>query len=67
MPGEVAHSDQANGERAMFTWTIGQERMADSQKWVSAKTMRLAGLFGALILMSVVVNTLVILASGSMT
>ena len=51
----------------MFTWTIGQERTADPQKWVSVKTMRSAGLLGTLMLISIVVNTLIILASGSMS
>ena len=51
----------------MFTWTIGQERKINPEMRVSAKATRLVGLLGALILMSIVVNTLVILADSNLS
>jgi hypothetical protein len=49
----------------MFTMAIGLRGQANHEEWLRAKAARLAALLGALILISISVNTLVIFAGGN--
>ena len=49
----------------MFTMAIGLRGQANHEEWLPAKAVRLAALLGALILISLSVNALVIFAGSN--
>lgn len=49
----------------MFAQIVGQERATGSSGWLS-KPVRLAALLGALTVVSIAVNSLIIVASGNL-
>jgi hypothetical protein len=58
-------TDKTNGERVMFTTVAGLRRQVDPDGRVARKPARLAALLGALALMSVAVNALIVIAGTS--
>ena len=52
--------------RVMFTTAIGLRGQANPNGWAHTKAMRSAALLGALILVSVAVNALIVIADGNL-
>jgi hypothetical protein len=48
----------------MYAKTALQERPAFPADWMASKSMRLAGLFGVLLTVSIAINAMIILAAG---
>ena len=49
----------------MFTMALGLRGQAQHKGWMSTKSVRLAALLGALVLMSITVNALIVVADGT--
>jgi hypothetical protein len=59
-------ADQANGDQVMFTTANGLRGQANPKGHVPTKTTRAAALLGALILVSIAVNAMIVVADGSL-
>jgi hypothetical protein len=49
----------------MFTTALGLRGQAQRKGWIPTKTVRVAALLGALVLMSITVNALIVVADGT--